>query len=380
MRKLHPIGFRAKGRAANVDDVVSLFDIEVNSLSKRIISALIAVIIAVGAAGCGTSKKKTRYEAEFIGLFDTVTKIVGYTDTKEEFSKYSTFIHDSLKEYNDDYDIYNDYPGINNIKTINDNAGIKPVKVDKRIIDLLIFAQQEYGKTDGTMNVAMGSVLKIWHRYREAGINDEESAALPPTDELKEAAKHTDINKMIIDTENSTVFLQDKDMSLDVGSVGKGFATEQVAQLARADGFTNGLLSVGGNIRAIGSKDGKGQKWNLGVQNPDKDSSKTSLCTVEFTDASLVTSGDYERYYIVDGKEYNHIIDPVTLYPAEYYHSVTILTKDSSLADALSTAVFIMPFDKGKSYIESLPGVEAMWVMKDGEIKYSNGFQKYIKR
>lgn len=352
-----------------------------NSLLKRIISAIMAVIIGVSLIGCGRQKenKKTRYEASFMGLFDTVTKIVGYTDSKEEFTKYSQLIYNSLKEYNDDYDIYHDYPGINNIKTINDNAGIKPVKVDKKIIDLLVFGQEEYKKTNGRMNIAMGSVLSIWHKYREDGINDEKNAALPPMGQLKEAAKHTDINKMIIDKENSTVFLEDKDMSLDVGAVGKGYATEQVAQIAMKNGFTSGLLSVGGNIRAIGSKDDKGGKWNLGIQNPDKESKETSLCTVEIIDHSLVTSGDYERYYIVNGKEYNHIINPDTLYPAEYYHSVTILTKNSGLADVLSTTLFIMPFDEGKKYVESLPNTEAMWVMKNGDIKYSSGFQKYLK-
>ena len=339
-----------------------------------------AVMIALSTISCSSRNKETRYEAEFLGLFDTVTKIVGYADSKEEFTKYSQLIHDSLKEYNDDYDIYNDYPGVNNIKTINDNAGIKPVKVDKEIIDLLVFGQEEYKRTNGRLNIAMGSVLSIWHKYREAGIKDEESAALPPMDELKEAAKHTDIDKMIIDAQNSTVFLEDKDMSLDVGSIGKGYATEQVAQIAMKKGFTSGLLSVGGNIRAIGSKADSGEKWNVGVQNPDKESKNTNLCTVQLTDYSLVTSGDYERYYIVDGKEYNHIIDPDTLYPAEYYHSVTIMCKDSALADALSTTIFIMPFEEGKKYIESLPDTEAMWVMKNGEIRYSSGFKNYMKK
>jgi thiamine biosynthesis lipoprotein len=350
----------------------------VNNLLKKIISALMIVIIAVSASGCGSNNKKTRYEAEFIGLFDTVTKIVGYTGSKEEFTKYSQLIHDNLQEYNNDYDIYKDYSGINNIKTINDNAGIKPVKVDKKIIDLVKFGKEEYKRTNGRLNIAMGSVLSIWHKYREDGINDEANAALPPMDTLKEAAKHTDINKVVIDETNSTVFLEDKEMSLDVGAIGKGYATEQVAQLAMENGFTSGLLSVGGNVRAIGSKEGG--KWDLGVQNPDKESKDTSLLTVGITDCSLVTSGDYERYYIVNGKEYNHIINPDTLYPGEYYHSVTILCKDSGLADALSTSVYVMPFDEGKKYIESLPDVEAMWVMKNGEIRYSKNFQKYVNK
>lgn len=347
---------------------------------KRIISALMAIIIGVTFTSCSSSNKKTRYEAEFLGLFDTVTKIVGYSESKEEFTKYSQLIHDNLQEYNNYYDIYNDYPGINNIKTINDNAGIKPVKVDKKIIDMLLLAREEYYNTDRKLNVAMGAVLSIWHKYRDEGLKDEENAELPPMNQLKEAAKHIDINKMIIDEQNSTVYLDDKLMSLDVGGIGKGYATEQVAKVAKENGFTSGIISVGGNIRAIGKKYGKEEKWSLGVQNPDMESEQKTLCTLEFTDSSLVTSGDYQRYYVVDGKEYNHIIDPDTLYPAEYYHSVTILTKDSGLADARTKPLFIMPFEEGKKYIESLPDTEAMWVMKNGEIKYSNRFQDYIKK
>ncbi|MDF2883596.1 MAG: rane-associated lipoprotein involved in thiamine biosynthesis [Clostridiaceae bacterium] len=345
---------------------------------KKITAAIMIFIITIGSTAC-SAKKKTRYEASFLGLFDTVTKIVAYSDSKEQFTKSSQSIHDNLKEYNDLYDIYHDYKDINNIKTINDNAGIKPVKVDKRIIDLLQLGKDKYKTTNGKLNIAMGSVLKIWHKYREDGLNDEDSAKLPSMAELQEAAKHTDINKLIIDKASSTVFLQDKDMSLDVGAIGKGYATEQVAQIAIKEGFTSGLLSVGGNIRAIGSKGENNEPWNLGIQNPDKESKDTNLCTVNLSDKSLVTSGDYERYYTVNGKNYHHIIDPNTLYPANYFHAVTIICKDSGLADALSTAVFNMPFDEGLKYINSLPDTDAMWVMENGEIKYSANFKKYIK-
>jgi thiamine biosynthesis lipoprotein len=327
---------------------------------------------------CG-AQKKTRYEAEFLVLFDTLTKIVAYTESKEEFSRFTQLIYDNLKEYHELYDIYHDYPGINNIRTINDNAGIKPVKVDKRIIDLLLFSEKEYKKTEGRVNVAYGTVLKIWHDYRTAGIEDPENAALPPMDKLREAAGHTDINNIIIDEANSTVFLKDPEMSLDVGAVGKGYATEQVCQIAIKNGFTSGLVSVGGNVRAIGSKGVNGELWNLGIQNPDKESSQSNLKIVFLADLSVVSSGVYERYYTVGSKDYHHIIDPDTLFPSEYFAQVTIITRDSGLADALSTAVFNLPFEKGLEYINSLPDTEAMWVMKNGEIKYSDNFMKYLK-
>lgn len=345
---------------------------------KKIVLTIVTFAFLINITAC-SKNEKTRYEAEFLVLFDTLTKIVAYTDSKEEFTKQSQLIYDSLKEYHELYDIYNDYPGINNIKTINDNAGVKPVKVDKRIIDLLIFAKEGYKKTNGRMNVAFGSVLSIWHDYREAGLEDEANAALPPMDKLQEASKHTDINKVIIDEANSTVYLEDPEMSLDVGAVGKGYAVEQVARIAIENGFTTGLISVGGNVRAIGYKGENKELWNLGIQNPDKESEKTSLHIVNVTNASVVTSGDYDRYYTVNGKRYHHIIDPNTLFPSEYFTAVTIICPDSGFADVLSTALFNMPYEEGLKFINSLPDTEALWVMKNGEIKYSDNFKKLIK-
>nr|WP_312577832.1 FAD:protein FMN transferase [Sedimentibacter sp.] len=345
---------------------------------KKIVAILIVITIAFNLSACD-KKEQSRYEAQFLSLFDTVTSIVGYADSEEKFSEYSQLIYDNLKEYHELYDIYNDYEGINNIKTINDNAGIKPVKVDKRIIDLLSFAKDEYAETNGKTNVALGAVLNIWHDYRTEGIEDPENAKLPPMDELKAAAEHIDINNVIIDEENSTVFLSDPEMKLDVGAVAKGYATEQVSKLAKENGFVSGIISVGGNVRGIGNKANTGEQWNVGIQNPDKESENKVLKLVYLSDMSLVTSGNYERYYTVDGKRYNHIINQETLFPSEYFASVSIICENSGKADALSTAVFGMPFDQGKKLIDSIPNTEAMWIYNDGEIKYSENFEKLIK-
>lgn len=337
------------------------------------------VTMIVNLSACSFNKEK-RYEAEFLLLFDTVTQIVGYANTKEEFSEYTQLVYDNLKEYHELYDIYNDYDGKNNIKTINDNAGIKPVKVDKKIIDLLLFSKDAYELTDGKVNVAFGAVLEVWHQYREEGTENPDKAALPPMDILEEKAMHTDINKVIINEADSTVYLEDKEMSLDVGAIAKGYATEMVSNIAVEHGYTNGMISVGGNVRTVGGKGESNQDWKVGIQNPDLEDTKTELYILNFKDDSLVTSGVYQRYYTVDGKQYHHIIDPVTLMPSDYFTAVTILCKNSGMADALSTAVFNMPYEEGKEFVESLPDTEALWVFKDGGEKSSSGFQDYIAK
>jgi FAD:protein FMN transferase len=348
-------------------------------LVKKAVSLLLFCLFAISTAGC-TRSTKTRYTAQFLQLFDTKSELVAYMDSKEEFTDFSNLIYNNLKEYDHLYDIYNDYPGLNNIKTINDNAGKRPVQVDRRIIDLLLLAKKEDQATNGACNIAFGSVLRIWHQYREEGINDPENAQLPPMDELREAAKHTDINQVIIDEEASTVYLKDPQMSLDVGAIAKGYATEQVAKLAEQAGYTSALLSIGGNVRAIGDKGIDDELWNVGIQNPDLDSEKQSLTTVQLKDQSLVTSGIYERYYTVNGKNYHHIINPTTLMPSNYYQAVSIVTKDSGVADALSTALFNMPLEQGMAYVESLPDTEALWVMPDGEIRFSSHFHDLEKK
>ena len=217
----------------------------------------------------------------------------------------------------------------------------------------------------------MGSVLSLWHEAREAGINDPEHAALPDRAALEEATLHTDFSSVIIDEAASTVQITDPETRLDVGAIAKGYAVEQVCRQAPA-----GLLvSVGGNVRATGPK-ADGQPWVVGVQSPDGDGEEF-LHTLELSQGSVVTSGDYQRYYTVDGVRYHHIIDPDTLWPADYFTAVTILCPDSGLADCLSTGVFCMPLEEGMALIESLDGVEALWCTKDGQVVTSSGFAQY---
>jgi len=350
--------------------------------TQNIIKYAILVLAAafiLGLTACGT-KKPVRYEATFLKLFDTKTTIIAYTADKDEFSRHAQLIHDNLEQYHQLYDIYNSYDGINNLKTVNDQAGKAPVKVDRRIIDLLKFARQWHDKTGGKVNAAYGAVLRIWHDYRERGMEDPDAAELPPLEMLQEASKHTDINKVIIDEAASTVYLEDPEMSLDVGAIAKGYAVEQVSRIAIENGFTSGLISVGGNVRAIGAKDENARPWNVGVQNPDVADNQADVHILDMIDASLVTSGVYERYYTVNGKDYHHIIDPDTLFPSDEYKSVTILCKDSGAADALSTAVFNMSFEEGAEFIESLPDTEAFWILGSGEFLYSSHFRDHLKK
>lgn len=157
----------------------------------------------------------------------------------------------------------------------------------------------------------MGSVLSIWHEYREAGLKDPSRAQIPDMQKLQQAAQHTDLEQVQIDPQASTVYLPDQEMSLDVGAIAKGYATKRLAETLEEAGVTSALLSLGGNVETIGTK-ADGKPWRVGVQNPDTSAAQSYLKVVNLNDSCLVTSGTYQRYYEVDGVRYHHIINPDT--------------------------------------------------------------------
>lgn len=345
---------------------------------KKIISLILCICTLLSLfllSSCNAEKRKESFSTTSYTIFDTHSLIIGYEFSEEEFEKNSLLILDELESYHRLFDIYYEYEGINNLKTVNDNAGIAPVKVDKKIIDLLLFAKEMYELTDKKVNVCLGSVLSLWHEYRNRGLSDPANAALPQSEELSERAKHTDMDKLIIDTKNSTVFLADSEMSLDVGAVAKGYAVERVAKMMEEKNISGYALNIGGNVRTIGTKDG-GEKWAVGVQNPDLTSDKAYIMNLGLKDLSLVTSGTYQRYYTVNGKQYHHIIDPDTLFPGDNFASVSVLCADSGKADAISTALFNMSEKEGRALLEAMNNVEAAWVYPDGKYTCTKGFEE----
>ena len=218
---------------------------------RKMISLVLAVILLTGCTPPKQEVEKKQYQASFLTLFDTVTTILGYAQTEEEFEKITDEIYANLEKYHKLFDIYNDYE-VNNIKTINDQAGIAPVEVDSAIIELLLDCKEYYQMTGGKVNIAMGRVLNLWHEAREEGINDPMNASLPELSELQEAALHCNIEDVIIDEAASTVYIKDSKLRLDVGAIAKGWATEKVCQEA-PEGL---LVSVGGNVRATGREEG----------------------------------------------------------------------------------------------------------------------------
>ena len=353
-------------------------------LQKYIVSLFILLGQLVFLAGClnplkstseTTTKKIQIWQNYNYVLFDTMSTIASYAgDEQSTFFENSNYAFSVLEEYHKLFDIYHEYDGIVNLTTINKNAGKEPLVVDKKLVDFLLYTKEIYTLTNGEINVMMGSVLKLWHDARTDGINNPAEAKLPDMNLLEEASQHTGIDLLEIDETNNTVRISDPEASIDVGAIGKGYATEQAAIALEKRNVNSYVLNIGGNIKIIGTKP-NGTGWNTGIKNPfyKTEPSKPYSLYLNISDISCVTSGVYERYYTVEGKQYHHVIDKDTLMPSEYFSSLTILTKNSGLADALTTALFCMSYEDGLEIINKIGNVDAIWVYNDGSVVYTDG-------
>ena len=352
---------------------------------RWIMGMLLSILLLAGctAADKADFSEYTKYSDTMFDSFDTIIQVVAYTKSEEEFRQHFDQIHDRFLELHRMYDIYNQYEGLNNIKTINDNAGQAPVQVAPEIIDLIQFCKEQYEASGKETNIAMGSMLEIWHEYREEAITDPAQAKLPPLEKLQAAAQHMNMDQVIVNTEDSTVYLMDPNMRLNVGAVAKGYATELVAEEMKEAGLESAIISAGGNVKTIGYPyDGVRNRWGIGIQHPDRltvTAEENLLDTVFIKEASVVSSGDYQRYYEVDGKRVHHLIDPETCMPGDYYRSVTVITEHAGLADYLSTVVFLKPYEESRAYVDEYEGLEALWVMPDGTVRTTEGMKAILK-
>lgn len=339
-------------------------------------------VVLLSFASCSkvndNKAQKQKFTSSFVDLFDTASTVIAYDNSQEEYDTHYEQFYNELKKYDNLFDIYNHYDGITNLYDVNKNAASSPVSVSKEIIDLLNYGKKAYELTGGKTNICFGSVLSLWHAEREWAKENPDEAKLPDSDKLKEASVHTNIDDLIIDENASTVYFNDKELQLDVGAIAKGYAVQKVAEWAQENLWDDAAISIGGNVATFGYKNDDGSTlWRIGIENPDQ-SASDYLMTVDITDLSVVTSGNYQRYYTVDGKQYCHIINPNTLMPTEFMTSVSVICNDSALGDALSTGLFNMSIEDGKALVEATDGVEAVWVDNNYNKTFSSGFEKYI--
>lgn len=353
---------------------------------------LLALFLIITLVGCKFSNKQPVYEKysyTFFNTFDTVVKTVMYVESEEKSKEYNNYIEKRFNELHKEFNKYDNYEGINNVKTINDNAGISPVKVSDELFDL-IKTSMDYTLTySDKTDISLGSVLEIWSKYRD--MNEdldpdktyENWELIPTEEELNDANKFVGLENIELNDEEKTVFIKNANTRIDVGATAKGYAVEVICNELKEMGCDSLLISAGGNVKAVGPPlDGIRGRWGIGIMNPDvlfgiHDESNI-VETIFVKDLSVVTSGDYQRYFIVDGKNYHHLIDKDTLQPGEYFRGVTVVHENSALADFLSTAIFLMPYEEGLNLINSIEGAECYWIFLDDSVKVTDGMKSIM--
>lgn len=340
---------------------------------------LFSFIFMVMLSGCRGGSDYEQYSLSVLDTFDTNINIIIYDNDKDRAMKDLKFMRDEYSRLNDIYDCTKSYPDVVNVKSINDMAGVKPVKVDKDLYNLIKFAVNSYYNVSEKNNIAMGPVVDLWNEYRSLynnGLSADEvkrrmGSELPLKSELESLRYLTDMNNVVLNDSDSTVFLKVKGMKLDLGAVAKGYATELIAKEAMKRGVSHGIINAGGNVRLIGSPADGRDFFKVAIESPYKSDDKF-LTVLRGSDESFVTSSDNQRFFVLNGKVYCHIIDPDTLMPGDLNKSVTVIAKDSAMCDFLSTAMYLMPYDEGLELSRKM-GFEAVWALPDGDVKYTEG-------
>ncbi len=353
-------------------------------MRKRILALALAVLLCAPLlGGCEADAGYQKFSTSFFDTFDTLITLIGFAKDQATFERAASETRALFTRLHKLYDNYQPYAGVNNLYALNRGAMDAPMQVEPELFDLLAYCKEKQPLLYGTVNVAMGAVLSIWHDYREDGMYDPASAALPPMDRLLAAAEHTDFDDVILDETARTVYYADPKLRLDLGAVAKGYAAQLAGDMLLASDMPSFILSAGGNIVAgEPPKDGR-LRWGVTVQDPDGALFATDgsdiLDVLYFTNLSAVTSGDYQRYYVVDDVKYHHIISPDTLMPADFFRAVTVVYPDSGMADLLSTALFLMPQADGLELLARFPGAEAMWVLPDRTVLMSEGMKTFAR-
>ena len=249
------------------------------------------------------------------------------------------------------------------VSAINQAAGKHPVRVPEELFRLLEEAKKLSQITQGKFDITFAGIGKLWN-FRKAEI--------PSTEKITAAIKLIDYKKLHLNVSNRTAYLEKQSMKIGLGGIVKGYIVDRAAQVIRQAGFTEFSINAGGDLYVSGDKGGK--QWRVGIQSPrDK---KAILVVIPVANTAVATSGDYERFFMLDGQRYSHIIDPQTGYPANKSQSVTVLAPRAYQADALATGVFVLGPKAGMKLIESLNEVEALIVSKDGGLSLSSGLRE----
>lgn len=327
---------------------------------------LLLIVFLIGTMGCGTPKSESFSRTGF--FFDTVISITIY-HSDSQLAKTALFdCFELCKHYES---LFSRTMENSDIWKINNAAG-ETVAVNRETYSLLQTALYYSELTDGQIDATIAPVAEAWNFSQ----NNEENAShiIPDHETLKELLKHVDYHNIILSEKDGKYYvsLSDAKSAVDLGFLAKGYIADRIKELLQEEGITSAVIDLGGNICTLGCKPDN-TSFRIGIRKPFAES-KTPMTVLDITDLSVVSSGNYERYFQYNGQIYHHILNTQTGYPIQNnLLQVTIISASSMEGDALSTTCYVLGLEKGMKLIESLTGVEAIFVTEDYQLHYTSG-------
>ena len=323
-----------------------------NNIIKKLSAVLTASALLL--TGCSGAKSSTQTDQDLTYtdmLFDTVIKIQILDPADES-------ILDGLKTLCKKYDTMFSTTNTDSELYKLNHANGQPFTVSSETANLIQEGIHYSELSGGAFDLTIEPVSALWDFKAD-------KPTVPSSDAIAQAVSHVDYTK--IDIQDNTVTLEDPEAGIDLGAIAKGYIADQVKTYLKKQGIKHAIINLGGNVDVIGTKP-DGSKYNIGIQKPF-DESGEAITSVQLKDQTVVTSGIYERYFKKNGKLYHHILDPRTGYPCENnLYSVSIITDSSTKADALSTTCFLLGYEKGMELIQSMDGVEAIFITDDEKV------------
>jgi thiamine biosynthesis lipoprotein len=283
-------------------------------------------------------------------VMGTIAHILVVADSRQQGRD---AIETAFAEIRDIESRMSDYDADSLLSQVNRQAFTAPVPVDDDLFEVLSAAIYYSRLSDGAFDVTVGPVVQLWRRAKTSGV-------APSPEQLQQAHQAVGYENLLLDAEHKTVRFAKDGMALDLGGIGKGFAVDKALDILRSAGLKGGMVDIGGNLRCFGMPPHNAPHWLIGLQDPIHP--ENVLLRLKMDDRAVATSGDYQRFVMIDGQKHSHIVNPATADSARDLSSVTIITDAAMAADALATAVSVLGTEKGLALIESVPETEAILI------------------
>lgn len=343
-----------------------------SSITYLLVISSVFVLLAIGLLlnGKTTGPPGNADKDNFVYRKLQMGTIVEITVMDGDEELYDVAVSRAFRKIGDLEKLFSSYQPLSDVTRISTGAGRGPVTVSAEVVGVTLKAIQVAKLTDGAFDPTIGSLAGLWGFSGEKG-------SVPTSKEIAEALPRVDYKKIMIDKEASTVELTGKGTAFNLGGIAKGYIVGEAVKVLQGRGVTRAIIKAGGDMFAFNSTGREDTPFKIGIRDP-RGEQDDILGEAYLSKGAVATSGDYERFFMVDNRRYHHILDPKTGFPAMATRSATVITEDPTMADALSTSVFVLGPYKGMELIESLAGVEGLIVAANGKITESTGFKGKI--